>query len=305
MTHQKILLAVDGSDRAFEAVRYLIDLEAFHDSKVTLFNVFSGIPQAYRDLGKDPQFAKSFREVSAWESQQKKAIEQYMKDAVNTLIQGGFSKDALKTKVQNKKEGVARDIISEAQKGYDCLVIGRKGVSKIREIALGSVANKLLEKIFFLPVMMVGFKKQPPGKILIAMDKSDGAMRGVDFVGKTLGNSDFKAHLVHVIRGRQEFQNFFLPQESSEVVRKEIKAVLDDARDRLIFAGFAPDNVTCQVITGVRSRAGAIIREAEAGGYETIVFGRRGLSRVQAFFIGRVGNKIIQMARRHTVWVIT
>lgn len=36
-----------------------------------------------------------------------------------------------------------------------------------------------------------------------------------------------------------------------------------------------------------------------------IIVGRRGLSGVREFFIGRVSNKVIRLARKNTVWGVT
>jgi nucleotide-binding universal stress UspA family protein len=44
--------------------------------------------------------------------------------------------------------------------------------------------------------------------------------------------------------------------------------------------------------------------KAREEGYGTIVVGRRGLSRVHEFCMGRVSNKLIQMGREQAVWVI-
>jgi len=33
--------------------------------------------------------------------------------------------------------------------------------------------------------------------------------------------------------------------------------------------------------------------------------GRRGLSRIQEFYMGRVGNKVMQMAREMAIWVVS
>ena len=60
-----------------------------------------------------------------------------------------------------------------------------------------------------------------------------------------------------------------------------------------------------KLITGVASRAGAIVEEAKKGSYGTIVVGRRGLSKVEEFFMGRVSNKVIHLAKEMAVWVIS
>jgi nucleotide-binding universal stress UspA family protein len=58
------------------------------------------------------------------------------------------------------------------------------------------------------------------------------------------------------------------------------------------------------LVAGASSRAGAIAAEARQNGYGTIVMGRRGHSRVRDFFIGRVTNKVIHVARDRTVWIV-
>jgi nucleotide-binding universal stress UspA family protein len=70
-------------------------------------------------------------------------------------------------------------------------------------------------------------------------------------------------------------------------------------------AGFGPHQITPKIVSGSRSRAGAIVQEARDGDYGTIVLGRRGLSRVKEFFMGRVSNKVIHTIRNRAVWVIT
>jgi hypothetical protein len=46
-----------------------------------------------------------------------------------------------------------------------------------------------------------------------------------------------------------------------------------------------------------------IVREAE-GRYGCVVGGRRGLSEVLDFFMGRVSNKVVHMAEKQAVWVV-
>ncbi|UCD80927.1 MAG: universal stress protein, partial [Desulfobacterales bacterium] len=58
------------------------------------------------------------------------------------------------------------------------------------------------------------------------------------------------------------------------------------------------------LIVGVQSRAEAIVNEARKQNYGTIVMGRRGLSQVKSFFIGRVTNKVIYLVKDRSVWVV-
>ena len=90
-----------------------------------------------------------------------------------------------------------------------------------------------------------------------------------------------------------------------EDAEKEIQGVFDEATRRLRSAGFESNQITTQLVTGIRSRAESIIQEARDGDYGTIVLGRRGLSKVEEFFMGRVSNKVIQTIRNRAVWVVT
>ena len=111
---KKLLLAVDGSDYALNAIKYISTLTPFHKMKVVLFNVFSPVPESYLDLEKDPQFTRAARGVLAWEMQRKKEIQEYMRQARQTLMRSGFSPDAVSVKIQDRKKGIARDILQEA-----------------------------------------------------------------------------------------------------------------------------------------------------------------------------------------------
>jgi nucleotide-binding universal stress UspA family protein len=307
-SQQKILLAFDGSEHAFHAINYISELAPFHKMKIVLFNVFSSIPEAYLDLEKDPQFSRSAQKVMAWELQQKKEIQKSMENAKQKLLRSGFSADAVSIRIHNRKEGIARDIVKEAQNGYNAVIIGRRGTGTYKEIIVGSVAKKIVEKVAFLPVLMIG--EIPPGdKFLVAVDSSDNAMRAVDYVAQTLGGFDYKLNLFHAIRGDQSIHSgiahLFFPKESLEDAEAGAIAVFDQAKHRLKEAGFMSGQINTKLVSGVSSRAEAIVKEAREGDYGTIVLGRRGLSKVQEFLPGRVSNKIINIIRRRAVWIVT
>jgi nucleotide-binding universal stress UspA family protein len=70
-------------------------------------------------------------------------------------------------------------------------------------------------------------------------------------------------------------------------------------------AGVEGDRISTKIVTGAASRAKAIVEEAKNGGYGTIAVGRRGLSRVEECFMGRVSKKVIQLAQEMAVWVVS
>ena len=304
---QKILLPIDGSKRSLETIREFGAMEPFHRHKVVLFHVFNSMPECYLDIAKEPKSVKTAIHVKAWEVEQRKNIEAAMAKARHLLLQAGFDKESIKVVISNRKRGVARDIVHEAHDRYAAVIIRRRGSGAIRSLVLGGVATKLVESITFAPLLILG-KQKVTGKILIAMDNSAGAMRAVDFVAAHLGGYDYDVRLLHVIRGSRDIAlkrpNLNNPQESRKVATDMIKAVFKKAGERLTAKGFSSNQISETIVTNVSSRAAAISEIAKKEGFGTIVVGRKGVSRSRSFFIGRVSNKAIHMARQFSVWVI-
>jgi nucleotide-binding universal stress UspA family protein len=306
-TEKKILVPLDGSDRAMNTVRYIAKIDPFLPMHIVLFHIFSSVPEGYWDLEKDPRSTSTVRQVKSWEVEQRKRIKQFMVMAEQYLLKAGFPSARINIKIQNRKKGIARDIIREARNGYEAVVTRRRGMTGLRGIVLGSVATKLIEKLSFIPLILAG-RKSSGNKILLAFDGSEGAWRAVDFVAITLSGFDYDLNLIHVTRGREnrnlKSRQIYSPRKYSEITQKEMIGELSKARKKLIENGFKPQQVTTKLVTGVSSRAGAIVAVAKQENYGTIVMGRRGQSKVRDFFIGRVTNKVIHIARDRTVWII-
>ena len=303
---KKILVPLDGSDRAMNTVRYITKIEPFLNGHIVLFHVFSTVPEGFWDMETDPRSSATVKQVRAWEVQQKKKIQDYMDSARRLLLNTGVAAE-VEVKIQNRKTGFARDIIREAQKGYYAVVTRRRGMTGLRGIVLGSVATKLVERLSFLPLILAG-RKPAGNKILLAFDGSEGSWRAVDFVGKTLGGFAFEVRVIHVARGKEnshpEMPRLYSPTKHMESTREKITAELLSAEKKLVALGFNKHQISTKLVSGVVSRAAAIVAEAKQQNYGTIVMGRRGHSRVRDFFIGRVTNKVIHLARERTVWVV-
>jgi nucleotide-binding universal stress UspA family protein len=315
--HRRLLLAVDGSEQSFEAVRYASRVLPPGKIEVVLLHVQSKIPESFWDIEKDPSFRHRLAPVAAWAMQQEKAMKEFMEKSRQLFVDQGVPGEAVDVRIQEREVGIARDIAREAQGDYDALVVGRWGMSKIKDFVWGSIANKLVGHLVQSPLWVVGGSPQP-GRYLVAMDGSDEAMRAVDYVGTMLAGSDCTVTLFHVLRGLEflplGFEGVFVPSPevlSGEELKGEfqraeeaIKTVCNQAIDILEQAGLKRDQLSTKIVTGAASRAKAIVEEAKKEGYGTIVVGRRGLSRVEEFFMGRVSSKIVQLAKEMAVWVV-
>ena len=292
---KKILVGLDGSERAIAVVKYLSNIAPLKTCEVVLLSVFDEVSQAYRELGRQQHYRSRVGEIMIWDMQEKRALEKHVNAAKQVLVEKGFSEEAVTIKFKKREEGIARDIFNEARQGYDAVAVGRRGMSQLREMVLGSVSSKLMEELHSMPLMLIG-KEAAPGKVIVGFDGSENAMRTVRFVAIALQESGFHVELLHVVRGDDK--------ELAKVVETEMERQFEAAKGVLADYGFAADSIGTRILYGEESRAGAIVREARSGNYGTIVLGRRGISKIEKFFMGRVTNKVAYMAEGLALWVI-
>ncbi len=141
---QKVLVGFDESENAMRAVEFV----AAHftpDHQVTLFSV---IPDAaaicnMNSPGLTPYFLEQRDAFCTLEDKKNQFVAQAMERAKERLIKAGFKEEEVMLRSQAQKKGVARDIL-EAASGCDAIVLGRRGLSGLREFIMGSVSQKVL-----------------------------------------------------------------------------------------------------------------------------------------------------------------
>ena len=301
-----------------ETVRYVGYFLPWVGTQITLFHVSHWIPEHFWDFESDSGISHRMREFRSWKSRQAAMVEQFMERAMALLREAGYPPRHVSIHVQDRQAGIARDILREAKNGYAALVLGRRGLSPLRELTLGSTAQKVVYHARQFPVWVVGGRPDP-GRILLAMDKSEFTARIFDYVTNYLGLQNKDLLLFHVIR------KFELPVVEGKLPRpdagwldwfekvrretwyceREIMESLFQQRIKTFEeSGGDASRIKTKIVQGVSSRAGSVVAEAEEGGYGTIVIGRRGLSRVEEFLMGRVSAKVLELARGMAVVVV-
>lgn len=306
---QNVLVALDGSDRSHEVIKYMTSAHLFKQNQthICLFCVHDSLSGHIEDLGNDtqlqksfPQFQKSINSARHLELQSKRDSENFLEKCREELIASGINEANITLKLQPKNIGIARDIIAESKNGYGAVMIGRKGKGVMKSVNLGSIAMKLLSGIKEVPLALIGRDIPDSGKLLIAMDRSANSMKALQFAASTFAGDNHDIELIHVIR-----EALSTPPEVSEKFIGVVVPWMTEAKTQLIEKGFDDEQVSIKIATRQKSRARAIINEAENGSIGTIITGRRGLSKVEEFFMGRVSNKIVQMGRFNAVWIVT
>ena len=153
---KKILVGFDDSENAIRAVEFITSTFST-DNRVTLFSVLQDTA-ALCDLNSPeltPYFKEQQQSFCTLEEKKKGLVEAALDKAKAMLLTAGFPADKIKTKVNSKSKGVARDIVDEANKGYDLVVLGRRGVSGVREFFFGSVSNKVIQAAKDVSILVV------------------------------------------------------------------------------------------------------------------------------------------------------
>jgi nucleotide-binding universal stress UspA family protein len=322
ITKKRILAALDGSRASIDTIAYLANVLPAGRSEVVLFTITTSTPESFWDMEGEPN--KDLRDL--WIKHRQKFAEEtkrmlFVEEARKIFADAGFDENDITVKIQERNKGIARDIIQESSKGYDALVIGRVGINPITRVVIGSVANKLVENIADMPVCIAG-KNLKNRKILVSLDASENAMRCVKFAGEMFGKTDAEFLLFHVIRDYDfkppEFQAIQDmdkndSEESSwlnmtrvelQKITQTMNSVMTKAENELEKMEISKNRVTKKILTGMATRGGSIAAQAMLGGYSSIIIGRRGLSKVKEFNMGRVCYKVIQLGNEVAVWVV-
>lgn len=152
-----ILVALDESKNALSAVDFVCR-HFTPDHRVTFMSV---VPDTAALCNMNsptliPYFMSQKEAFCDLENKKNEIVRSAMEQARERLIRSGFAEENLSLKMEAQKEGVARDILAEAQKGYDVIVVGRRGMSEVREFFMGSVSQKILHGAGGIPVVVVG-----------------------------------------------------------------------------------------------------------------------------------------------------
>ncbi|SLM32526.1 putative UspA domain-containing protein [Desulfamplus magnetovallimortis] len=303
-----ILVALDGSERAMKTVEYLCDFKPFHKKDLVLLNIFSGVPDCYWDLGRESFSRSTMAQAMGWEHQRRTEMEEFMARAKSMLVSAGYPSKSVYVRIQNRKKGVTRDIIEEAEKGYFALLSRRRGAGALSYVVMGSTTSKLVQSLSSVPLMLAGIERVN-NSICVAVDGSENSRRAVDFTAGVVEGSDCRIVLCSVLRNF----NLFNGKSALEVTEDSnisslseiIDAALEDAAQKFKSVGIPVDKIDRKKIVGVSSRAAAISQAAQDAKCDTVVLGRRGQSNLAKFSMGRVPSKVIHIARTMTVWIIS
>jgi nucleotide-binding universal stress UspA family protein len=153
---KKILIAMDDSENALRAVAYVAANFQNHAS-ITLFSVISDTASLC-DMNSPeltPLFKSQQSSFCQLEEKKRSLVNEACEKGLKILRNAGWDPAYVTTKVEPKRKGIARDIVQEAAQGYDLIVIGKRGVTGIRDFFMGSISQKVLQLAKDMSVLVV------------------------------------------------------------------------------------------------------------------------------------------------------
>jgi nucleotide-binding universal stress UspA family protein len=145
-------------------------------------------------------------------------------------------------------------------------------------------------------------------KILIAIDENETSRRAVDYVGAVAPHiAGVSVCLLHVY-----------PEPPPDYYRKggrldvyqagreeRVAQVLQDATGLLVAAGVPEEAVSRKIMMVEGKTISQTVLDVQLeGGFDTVVAGKRGVSKAEEFLFGSISNTLARQCRDFTSWIV-
>ena len=269
----KILWSTDFSDEAQEALLYAGAFAKMFDAKIIALHVVPDISPALYDAALVVKGELEKRMAFVKEEAQKKFDS--LKKAKN-----------LEFKALVKEGNAAKKIIETAEEEKaDLIVLGRRGLSAIEKLFIGSVANQVLRSSP-IPLLLTKKKTGIPRfkKILVPTDFSEQEEVERDFAWKLAKGFNSALTLLHVLELHDyEFTPRALDEMFDAVEKRFKQREKKEKEDIPVFE---------DVYRAINAAVG-IVDYADTHKFDMIVISTCVQSKIERFFLGSTTEKVI------------
>ncbi len=307
---KKVLIAVDDSRHSENALRYAAELvQSVKELKFVLFHVQPTISQYLVDEARTkPSAHAELRKLEKKAHQTAQALLQKDKALMVSL---GIAEENVQAIALPRKFGAAKDILEYGTALlYDAIVVGRRGVSGLAEVFVGSISSNVVDNSEVLPIWVVDEKASSKG-IMVAVDGSNSSLRAVDHLAFIFGgNPDVTISFFHVTPRLSDFCPIDFSQNDTSaletIIEQGDRACIDrfyaHALKKLADAGIGENQIRIDVHRGGFKVGKAILDGYRKGGFGTLIVGRRGMDK--KFFTGSVSRHLVNQFSGGALWVV-
>ncbi len=307
--YTRILIPYDGSPSAQKALEWAAHLaRAGGDEveQVTLLRVIGGSYLARHIQNVDLRVTR-MDQVAAWRRVRQHHLDHdilpLLEEAKQALAEKGVVAP-IETRVAEGKIG--EEIIRVAgEEGYNTIVIGRRGLSPVKGLLLGSVTRQVSSLARKMTVFVVGQEVAcdadcPISPLLLPVDGSEPSLAAVR-QGTTLAQGfrggQPRLSLLHVI----DVAKVTASLGETSALMSEGERILADSHHTLLEAGYQ-GMVEDKLQVGDPPRV--VAEEAEKGNYALILMGARGLSPLKQLILGSVSSDVLHRASKFIVGIV-
>ena len=310
MMQKEIMIAVDDSRHSKIAVRYAVGIyPALKDVKFTVLHVQPTISQYLLDEAKSKPHA--YAELEKVNRKNAESAQLLLDKYKTQMVAAGVAEENVQLKTQPRLLGVAKDILEASMAGrFDALILGRRGLSGLQDIFIGSVSDNIVNNSMHTPVWLVD-EEGASQDIMVAVDGSENSFKAVDHLAFIIGgNTDLKVSFFHVTPRLQDFCPVDFEENDSqaleEIIRQGDQQCIDQffshAQKRLNEAGIQQNQISFKANEGVFRVGKAVLDEYHRGNFGTLVVGRRGMNK--KFFTGSVSRYLVNQFSAGALWVV-
>ncbi len=139
-----VLVALDGSEDSFKAVDHVGFILAGHpQARISLVHVSTALAD-YCTFDHESELDEL--ELELLKKEEDYCLTHYFSRAIKMLTEAGVEKDRIQVEFRVKKLDLARTILKVGDEvGSGSVVLGRRGVSRLKGLLLGSVSNKIIQ----------------------------------------------------------------------------------------------------------------------------------------------------------------
>ncbi len=307
---KKLLIAVDASVYSSNTLHYLEQLFAhLADIRLHLLTVITCTPSQAPDAWLDD--LELLSTLSPEEQKRYAAAKKFLHRAVERLGRNGIGTAQVTTELRISTANPAVEVLNAARKGkFDALVLGRRGVSKIEELIMGSVSSTMFEKCHDVPIWIIDGQVDSR-KFLVPVDGSHFTLQAVDHLCFMLKDNPYAEvtlfHSAAMFAQKQDLSmgycNRFLPQEWCREHSHDADLYFLAPLQMLINSGFPPERIHRLETKKGMYPSRQIVRQALIDDFGTIVIGRRDKEIVKGVF-GSVTEKVVAMSVNTAVWIV-
>lgn len=286
----RVLLASDGSSDSRRATRWLRDFPLPSDVKVAVLTVAT-LTEPPRDAQTMSELRESVMAAARQAGERAATILRQRWPDVETIVALG-----------DPRVEIVR-VAEEAR--ADMIALGARGLGRLKRFFVGST-SLAVARYGPCPVAIVKGRPRKVGRILVAVDGSEGSRAALRFLSSFQLVRDAQVSLLHVLpayaesrlRGSGTAFPDRQPHEDRRKQRADADAVLADAAALLAEARRPVERLVSE-----GDPAREIVRSAQSRDVDLVVLGARGLRTLGRLLLGSVSETVLHHVGRPVVIV--